>query len=137
MVVKLFGCSYASCSRRVLACLIEKDIEFETLSVDINKGEQKKPEFLALQPFGKVPVVQDGSLMLFDSRAIIRYYAEKFGGEGTCLLGKTLEERAFIDVMVIAFAWSSTSAITGCEASWLSVIGLSSGARVAFFNIYS
>ncbi|GLJ54915.1 hypothetical protein SUGI_1179090 [Cryptomeria japonica] len=99
MVVKLFGCSYASCSRRVLACLIEKDIEFETLSVDINKGEQKKPEFLALQPFGKVPVVQDGSLMLFDSRAIIRYYAEKFGGEGTCLLGKTLEERAFIDVM--------------------------------------
>ncbi|GLJ55591.1 hypothetical protein SUGI_1193950 [Cryptomeria japonica] len=91
MVVKLFGCSYASCSRRVLACLIEKDIEFETLSVNINKGEQKKPEFLALQPFGKVPVVQDGSLMLFDSRAIIRYYAEKFAGEGTCLLGKTLE----------------------------------------------
>ncbi|GLJ52706.1 hypothetical protein SUGI_1122230 [Cryptomeria japonica] len=137
MVVKLFGCSYASCSRRVLACLIEKDIESETLSIDINKREQKKPEFLALQPFGKVPVVQDGSLMLFDSRAIIRYYAEKFAGEGTCLLGKTLEERAFIDVTVIAFAWSSTSAITGCEAFWLLVIGLSSGARVAFFNIYS
>ncbi|GLJ53107.1 hypothetical protein SUGI_1131590 [Cryptomeria japonica] len=33
-----------------------------------------------------------------ESRAIIRYYAEKFEGQGTCLLGKTLEERAFIDV---------------------------------------
>ncbi|GLJ38169.1 hypothetical protein SUGI_0777090 [Cryptomeria japonica] len=71
------------------------------------------------------------------SRAIIRYYAKKIAGEGTCLLGKTLEERAFIDVTVIAFAWSSASAVTCCEASWLSVIRLSSGARVAFFNIYS
>ncbi|GLJ52780.1 hypothetical protein SUGI_1124270 [Cryptomeria japonica] len=97
MVVKLLGPAYASCSRRVLACLIEKDIEFEIVHVDILKGEQKKPEFLALQPFGKVPVVQDASLTLFESRAIIRYYAEKYAGQGTCLLGKTLEERALIE----------------------------------------
>ena len=49
MAVKLFGPAYASCSRRVLACLIEKDIQFEIVPVDIFKGEQKKPEFLALQ----------------------------------------------------------------------------------------
>ncbi|GLJ52788.1 hypothetical protein SUGI_1124390 [Cryptomeria japonica] len=97
MVVKLLGPAYAACSRRVLACLIEKDIEFEIEHVDIIKGEQKKPEFLALQPFGKVPVVQDGSLTLFESRAIIRYYAEKYAGQGTCLLGKTLEERALVE----------------------------------------
>ncbi|GLJ52777.1 hypothetical protein SUGI_1124210 [Cryptomeria japonica] len=97
MVVKLIGPAYASCSRRVLACLIEKDIEFEIVPVDLFKGEQKKPEFLALQPFGKVPVVQDGDLTLFESRAIIRYYAEKYAGQGICLLGKTLEERAVVE----------------------------------------
>ncbi|XP_057830328.1 glutathione S-transferase F10 [Cryptomeria japonica] len=97
MVVKLLGPAYASCCKRVLACLIEKDIEFEIVPIDIDNGEHKKPEFLALQPFGKVPVVQDGSLTLFESRAIIRYYAEKYASQGTCLLGKTLEERALVE----------------------------------------
>ncbi|XP_057830350.2 glutathione S-transferase F9 [Cryptomeria japonica] len=97
MVVKLLGPAFASCSRRVLACLIEKDVEFEIVPLDLLNGEHKKPEFLALQPFGKVPAVQDGSLTLFESRAIVRYYAEKYAGQGTCLLGKTLEERALVE----------------------------------------
>ncbi|XP_057830329.1 glutathione S-transferase F10 [Cryptomeria japonica] len=97
MVVKLLGPAYASCSRRVLACLVEKDIQFEIVHVDLLKGEQKKPEFLALQPFGKVPAVQDGDLTLFESRAIMRYYAEKYAGQGTSLLGKTLEEKALVE----------------------------------------
>ncbi|GLJ52774.1 hypothetical protein SUGI_1124160 [Cryptomeria japonica] len=97
MVVKMFGSGQAGCARRVLACLVEKGIEFEIVPVDILKGEQKKPEFLALQPFGKVPVVQDGDLTLFESRAIIRYFAEKYAAQGTCLLGKSLEERALVE----------------------------------------
>ncbi|KAH9288320.1 hypothetical protein KI387_032437, partial [Taxus chinensis] len=48
-------------------------------------------------PFGKVPAVQDGDLTLFESRAIIRHYAEKYAEQGTCLLGKTLEEKALIE----------------------------------------
>lgn len=97
MVVKVYGPAMSSASRRVLACLVEKEVEFEIIPVDMLKGEQKKPEFLKLQPFGMVPAVQDGDLTLFESRAIIRYYAEKYAGQGTNLLGNTLEEKAIVD----------------------------------------
>uniref|UniRef100_A0A0C9RU46 glutathione transferase n=1 Tax=Wollemia nobilis TaxID=56998 RepID=A0A0C9RU46_9CONI len=97
MVAKVYGAAYASGTRRVLSCLLEKDIDFELANVDLPKREQKKPEFLDLQHFGKVPAVQDGDLTLFESRAIIRYYAEKYEGQGTSLMGKSLEERALVE----------------------------------------
>ncbi|XP_010272271.1 PREDICTED: glutathione S-transferase F10-like [Nelumbo nucifera] len=97
MVVKVHGPAYASCSRRVLACLVEKEIEFDIVPVDLLKGEQKSPEFLELQPFGVVPVIQDGDYTLYESRAIIRFYAEKYRTQGTDLLGKTVEERGVVE----------------------------------------
>ena len=45
MVVKVYGPSCAS-TKRVLVCLVEKEIEFEDIPVDIFKVEQKNPEFL-------------------------------------------------------------------------------------------
>ncbi|XP_030446610.2 glutathione S-transferase F9-like [Syzygium oleosum] len=96
MVVKVYGPDYAS-PKRVLVCLIEKGVEFETVPIDLFKGEHKAPEFVKLQPFGSVPVVQDGDYTLFESRAIIRYYAEKYKHQGTDLLGKTIEERGLVE----------------------------------------
>jgi hypothetical protein len=49
MVVKVYGSIRAACPQRVLACLIEKGIEFELVHVDLDKGEQKQPQFLLLQ----------------------------------------------------------------------------------------
>ncbi|WP_348240373.1 glutathione S-transferase N-terminal domain-containing protein, partial [Salmonella enterica] len=65
--------------------------------VDLFKGEHKNHEYLRLQPFGEVPVIQDGDLTLFESRAIIRYYSEKYKSQGTDLLGKTIEERGVVE----------------------------------------
>ncbi|CAL5419776.1 unnamed protein product [Camellia sinensis] len=96
MVVKVYGPDYA-CPKRVIVCLIEKGIEFETVPIDLIKGEHKLPEFLQLQPFGVLPVIQDGDYTLFESRAIIRYYAEKYKSQGTELLGKTIEERGLVE----------------------------------------
>ncbi|XP_004499970.1 glutathione S-transferase F9-like [Cicer arietinum] len=96
MVVKVYGPIYGS-PKRVLVCLFEKEIEFETLDIDLFKGEHKQPDFLKLQPFGEVPVVQDGDYTLYESRAIIRYYAEKYKNQGTDLLGKTIEERGLVE----------------------------------------
>lgn len=70
MVVKLHGPAFAAGPRRVAACLFEKEAEFELINVDLFSGEHKKPEFLQLQPFGLVPVIQDGDLTLFGT-----YYA--------------------------------------------------------------
>ncbi|TKY47360.1 Glutathione S-transferase F11 [Spatholobus suberectus] len=50
-----------------------------------------------LQPFGQTPVVEDGDFRLFESRAIIRYYAAKYADRGPDLLGTTLEERALVE----------------------------------------
>ncbi|XXG65800.1 hypothetical protein AAC387_Pa05g3417 [Persea americana] len=82
MVVKVYGHAYTPATRRVLACLVEKDIEFELVHIDVLEGEHKGPDFLKLQPFGVVPVIQDGDLFLYESRAIIRYYAEKYASQG-------------------------------------------------------
>ncbi|CAN1351872.1 Glutathione S-transferase F9 [Linum perenne] len=59
MVVKVYGPAYAS-PKRVIACLIEKGIEFQTVPIDLLKAEHKAPEFLKLQPFGSLPLIQDG-----------------------------------------------------------------------------
>ncbi|KAJ8753461.1 hypothetical protein K2173_019860 [Erythroxylum novogranatense] len=96
MVVKVYGPAYAS-PKRVIVCLIEKGIEFETVPVDLVKGEHRSPEYLKLQPFGSLPVIQDGDYTLYESRAIIRYYAEKYKSQGTDLLGNTIEERGLVE----------------------------------------
>ncbi|OAY57335.1 glutathione S-transferase F9 [Manihot esculenta] len=96
MVVKVYGPAYA-CPKRVLACLIEKGIQFEAVPVDLIKGEHRSPEYLKLQPFGVLPVIQDGDYILYESRAIMRYYAEKYKSQGTDLLGKNVEERGLVE----------------------------------------
>ncbi|KAK1552581.1 hypothetical protein Q3G72_019517 [Acer saccharum] len=97
MAVKVYGPVRAACPQRVLVCLLEKDVEFEIVHVDLDQGEQKHPEFLLRQPFGQVPVIEDGDFRLFESRAIVRYYAAKYANRGPNLLGTTLEERAIVD----------------------------------------
>jgi len=49
MATKLYGTYYSPAVNRALVVLHEKDVQFELVSIDIGKGEQKKPEFLALQ----------------------------------------------------------------------------------------
>ncbi|KAK9117986.1 hypothetical protein Scep_016079 [Stephania cephalantha] len=97
MVVKVYGSVKSACTQRVMACLFEKEVQFELVHVNLETGEHKQSEFLARQPFGQVPAVEDGEFKLFESRAIIRYYAAKYASQGTNLLGNTLEHQALID----------------------------------------
>ena len=64
---------------KVALMLEECELPYEPVPVDTRKGEQHKPEFLALNPNGKVPVVVDGDATVFDSNAILLYLAEKTG----------------------------------------------------------
>ncbi len=59
--------------------LLELGLDCETVAVDLAKGEHKQPEFLALNPFGRVPVLVDGDLTLWESHAILSYLGEKTG----------------------------------------------------------
>ncbi|MFT4941593.1 MAG: glutathione S-transferase [Paraglaciecola sp.] len=53
-------------------------IAHEIVNVDLASGEQKTPAFLALNPAGQVPVIEDGSVVVTDANAILVYLARKY-----------------------------------------------------------
>ena len=53
-------------------------LPFEQVDVNLAAGEHKQPEFLALNPFGQVPVIEDGELTLADSNAILVYLEGRY-----------------------------------------------------------
>lgn len=53
----------------------------ELVEVDLKAGAHKRPEFLKLNPFGQVPVLEDGDVAIADSNAILVYLAKKLGRE--------------------------------------------------------
>jgi glutathione S-transferase len=57
-------------------------IPVETVNVDLATGEHKKPAFLAINPFGQVPVLDDDGVIVADSNAILVYLAKKFARTG-------------------------------------------------------
>ena len=54
-------------------------LEPELVEVDLAAGAHKQPEFLALNPFGQVPVLEDDGVVVADSNAILVYLAKKTG----------------------------------------------------------
>ncbi|MEO8800977.1 MAG: glutathione S-transferase N-terminal domain-containing protein [Polyangiaceae bacterium] len=59
--------------------LEELGLDYETQWVDIGKGDQHEPAYLAVNPNGKIPALQDGDLTVFESGAILIHLAEKHG----------------------------------------------------------
>ncbi|ESW32606.1 hypothetical protein PHAVU_001G002000 [Phaseolus vulgaris] len=97
--VKVYGPPMSTAVSRVLACLLEKDVQFQLIPVNMAKGEHRSPEFRKLHPFGQVPAFQDGdNISLFESRAICRYVCEKYGDRGNKeLYGRNPLAKASID----------------------------------------
>jgi glutathione S-transferase len=63
--------------QKIRFALNELGLDCETVAVDLVKREQRSPEFLALNPCGRVPVLIDGDLTLWESHAILAYLGEK------------------------------------------------------------
>ena len=74
-----FYYSLAPNPMKVALFLEEAGLPYEPIPVDTRKGEQFAPEFTALNPNNKVPVIVDGDATVFDSNAILLYLAEKTG----------------------------------------------------------
>jgi len=64
---------------KVALLLEEAAISYEAVPVDTRKGEQFRPEYLAINPNGKTPAIVDGDVTVFDSNAILLYLAETSG----------------------------------------------------------
>lgn len=59
--------------------LEELGVPFDVVTVDISKGEQKKPEYLRINPLGKVPALRDGDAVMSETPAIGIYLADRYG----------------------------------------------------------
>lgn len=64
---------------KVALLLEEIGLPYEVVPVDTRRGDQHKPEFLAVNPNAKTPALSDGDAVIFDSNAILLYLAEKTG----------------------------------------------------------
>lgn len=64
---------------KVALFLEESGVPYQAVPIDARKGEQFKSEFLAVNPNGKVPAIDDDGVIVFDSNAILLYLGEKTG----------------------------------------------------------
>ncbi|CAD6272812.1 unnamed protein product [Miscanthus lutarioriparius] len=98
MAVKVYGWTISPFVSRVLLCLEEAGVDYELVSMSRDTGDHRHPDHLARNPFGEVPVLEDGDLTLFESRAIARHVLRKYKPE---LLGSgSLEQSAMVDMWV-------------------------------------
>ncbi|MCE9579788.1 MAG: glutathione S-transferase family protein [Deltaproteobacteria bacterium] len=90
--MKLYDFPFSPNCRKVRAVAYELGIALEYVHVDLITGGQRAPEFLAVNPNGRVPVLEDGELLLWESTAIVRYLAT-----GTALLPTARRAAAEVD----------------------------------------
>ena len=80
-MITLYDFPLSGHAHRVRLMLSLLDLEHELIPVDLTKGEQNNDEFLQLNPFGVVPVLVDGPVVLRESTAILTYLARTYGPE--------------------------------------------------------
>jgi len=80
MPLTLYWFPISQPSRAVHWYLLLNEIPFDSVLVDLTKGEQMKPEFLALNPLHTIPVIKDtDGTVVYESTAIFYYLREKYG----------------------------------------------------------
>lgn len=73
--IRLYGHPLSGHTHRARVMLSLLGLAFKEVDVDLLGGEQRRPEFLARNAFGQVPVIEDGQLTVADSNAILVYLA--------------------------------------------------------------
>lgn len=94
-MLKLYGGARSRASI-VQWYLEELGIPYEFIMLDLQAGEHRQPEYLAINPIGKVPAIVDGDFQLWESGAILFYLAQKYGN-----LPSSLEEQAKINQWIL------------------------------------
>ena len=94
-MLKLYGGARSRASI-VQWYLEELGVPYEFILLDMQAGEHRQPEYLAINPMGKVPAIVDGDFQLWESGAILFYLAQKYGK-----MPPSLEEQAKINHWIL------------------------------------
>lgn len=94
-MIKLYG---GKQSRAAIAqwYLEELQIPYEFITLDMENEEHRKPEFLAINPMGKVPAIDDNGFYLWESGAILAYLEDQYGSQNL-----TPQKRAEINQWIV------------------------------------
>ena len=116
MSLEIYWASGSQYSWRALLAAELKRIPYESKLIEFSKGHTRTPEFLALNPRGKVPLIHDGDFTLGESLAILNYLERKYPEPP--LFGRTPEETGQI-WLAIADYESYLREPFGALNSWL------------------
>ncbi|WP_373543739.1 glutathione S-transferase family protein [Chamaesiphon sp.] len=89
-MIKLYGGARSRASI-VRWYLEELGVNYEFILLDMSTGEHDRPDFLKLNPFGKVPTIVDEDFVLYESGAILLYLDRKYSGKEL-----SIEEQAIL-----------------------------------------
>lgn len=78
-------------------------VEYRRESIDLLQNQHQTPEFLALNPFGQLPVLKVGDLILRDSHAILVWVARRYGGEHW--MPRDIDDEAIVNSWLSAAAY--------------------------------
>jgi glutathione S-transferase len=99
-MLKLYGGTRSRASI-VQWYLEELEVPYEFVLLDMQAGEHRQPDFLAINPVGKVPAIVDGEFKLWETGAILMYLAEKYDAEKHDPMLNSIEQRATLAQWVL------------------------------------
>src|SRR5215470_5018051 len=77
-MMKLYDFLPCPFGQKVRIVLAEKGLSYELVQIDLTQGEQRRPEFRRLNPFGRVPVLIDEDTTIYDSTIINEYLEDEY-----------------------------------------------------------
>ena len=93
-MIDLYYLSGSPYAWKVLLALEHKKLQYKRIDLSFENGDFKSESYLALNPRGKVPVLVDEGVTLYESPAILEYLEDKYRDSGNNLLPKEVGERA-------------------------------------------
>ena len=94
-MIKIWGRTNSVNVQKVLWCLDEIGLPYERIDAGLQFGKNNEPWYLALNPNGRIPLLQDGEFSLWESNTIVRYLSSKYDPGG--LYAESPETRALAE----------------------------------------
>lgn len=93
-MLTIYGSPLSSPTNKVRYVANYLKLSYEFKFINLGAGDQRQPEYLKINPYGRIPAINDDGFKLAESNAIIRYFADK---QNSPIYPKELHQRALVD----------------------------------------